>query len=148
MLVAAACPLLLYSQGSQPVSVSPTARVVLMAGETVPVKVKFHLAAGYHTNSHTPSDEYLIPLRLSWEAAPLVVAGIDYPKPQMEKYAFADKPLSVYSDSFEVTTRLLANASVPKGPRVLKGKLRYQACTNTMCLTPKTVAVEVPIEVR
>ncbi|MCC6585405.1 MAG: hypothetical protein IT168_01690 [Bryobacterales bacterium] len=110
--------------------------------------MKFQLASGYHTNSNTPSDEYLIPLRLTWEAAPLEVVGIEYPKPHLEKYSFSEKPLSVFTGDFEVATRLKAAASVPRGPRLLKGKLRYQACTTSMCLAPKTIPVEVPLDVR
>ena len=111
-------------------------------------KVRFQLAQGYHTNSNTPSDPYLIPLKLTWEAAPLEVVGIEYPKAQMEKYAFSEKPLSVFTGDFDVTTRLKAPASAPKGPRELNGKLRYQACTETTCLPPKTAAFKLRVEVR
>lgn len=147
-MLATLYPLSLYSQGSQPVTVAPAARVAVKTGEVATAKVKFQLAPGYHTNSNTPSDEYLIPLKLAWEAAPLEVVGIEYPKAHLEKYAFADKPLSVFTGDFEVVTRLKAAASVPKGPRLLKGKLRYQACTTSMCLAPKTIPVEVPLDIR
>jgi len=31
---------------------------------------------------------------------------------------------------------------------ILPGKLRYQACNNTMCFPPKTVDVKLPVEVQ
>ena len=87
-------------------------------------------------------------MRLTWAAAPPEVLGTDYPKAHQEKYSFSDKPLSVFSGDFEVVTRLKAAPSVPKGPRLLKGKLRYHACTTSMCLAPKTIPVEVPLDIR
>lgn len=117
-------------------------------GETATAKLRFQLAPGYHTNSSKPNDEYLIPLRLTWDAAPLQVEGIDYPKGKDEKYSFSNKPVSVYSGTFEVTTRFKVPAGAPNGPRNVAGKLRYQACTENMCMPPKTLTFQLPFEVR
>ena len=87
------------------------------AGATAQIKLTAELRAGYHCNSNTPSDDYLIPLKLTWTAAPLEVAGVDYPKPQMEKYSFSDKPLSVYTGNFDLVTRFKVPASAPAGTR-------------------------------
>jgi len=113
----------------------------------VEAKLTAQLRSGYHCNSNTPSDDYLIPLRLTWTAAPLEVAGVVYPKPEMEKYSFSDKPLSVYTGDFDILTKFKVPASAPVGPAVISAKLRYQACTDRMCLPPKTVDVTVPVEI-
>lgn len=110
--------------------------------------MRLQLAPGYHTNSNKPNDEYLIPLRLTWEAAPLESQGVDYPKAQDEKYAFSEKPVSVFSGTFEVTSRFKAPADAPRGPRNISGKVRYQACTDKMCFPPKTVTIQLPVEIR
>lgn len=120
---------------------------MIEAGKTGAAKISFRLTPGYHTNTNTPSDEYLIPMKLTWDAAPLVVEGVDYPKGSMEKYAFSEKPLSVYSGNFDLTTRFKAPANAAKGPHTVKGKLRFQACSTTMCFPPKTVAVELPVQI-
>ena len=123
-------------------------RLAAKAGETAAAKVAFRLANGFHTNSNTPSDDYLIPLKLTWEAAPLEVAAIEYPKPTLEKYNFSEKPISVFSGVFEITTRFKIPAGAPKGARTLAGKLRYQACTQTTCYPPKTLPVQLPVDIR
>jgi hypothetical protein len=65
----------------------------------IPVAVE----AGYHVNSNTPLDEYLIPLKVTWTATGALDAGeLVYPKPTTEKYSFADKPLSVFAGNFEI----------------------------------------------
>jgi hypothetical protein len=115
--------------------------VSVRAGGEVEVKARVRLSANYHVNSHTPSDEFLIPLRLTWNSAPLEVSAIEFPKPHLEKYAFSEKPLSVFTGDFDITTRFKAPASAPKGQQTVTGKLRYQACSRTACLPPRSVEV-------
>lgn len=105
------------------------------------------LRNGYHVNSNTPTDAYLIPLRLTWTADPLVLDGVEFPKPKLEKYEFADKELSVFTGDFDVTTRFKVPAAAPAGVHVVTGKLRYQACSHKECLPPRTIEVKLPVEV-
>ncbi len=111
-------------------------------------KVTLQLRNGYHVNSHTPADEYLIPLRLTWTASPLEVVDVTYPQPKLENYSFSTKPVSVFTGDFDIITRFKAPATSPQGPTVLVGKLRYQACTDTSCLAPKTVEVRLPVHIQ
>ena len=140
-------PLWLGAQ-TNAVTAEPPAKLTVKAGRSAVATLKFQLAPGYHTNSNTPSDEYLIPIRLTWEAAPLEVEAVEYPKGHLEKYGFSDKPLSVYSGVFEITTRLRAPVSAPRGPRTVPAKLRYQACTDTTCYAPKTLTLQVPVDIQ
>jgi hypothetical protein len=110
--------------------------------------LKVQLASGYHVNTNTPSDQYLIPLRLTWEAVPLEVASIDYPKGKLEKYEFSSTPLSVYTGDFDLVTNFKAPANAATGSYKLIAKLRYQACTVSTCFPPKTVTAEQPVDVR
>lgn len=123
----------------------PTVKV--KAGATAEATLAVELREGYHCNSDKPSDEYLIPLKLTWAQGALQADEIVYPKPQMEKYAFSDKPLSVYTGDFQIVTKFKAPANAPVGQSMLTAKLRYQACTNRMCLPPKTVDVSMPVEI-
>ncbi len=136
------------AQTSPVLSVAPPPKLAVRRGETVAVPLRVELHADYHVNSHTPSDEYLIPLRLTWDAQGLEVAGVEFPKPKLEKYGFSERPLSVFTGDFEVTTRFRVPAAAPPGPRTMAGKLRYQACNQTMCLPPRTLEVKLPVEIR
>jgi thiol:disulfide interchange protein DsbD len=116
-------------------------------GAVVEAPLTLELSPGYHVNSNTPSDEYLIPLRLTWNAGPLQTAEVVFPKPSMEKYSFSEKPLSVFSGQFEIRTRFKVAPNAPGGPAVMTGKLRYQACNDRMCLAPKTLDISLPVEI-
>src|SRR6266481_9708478 len=65
--------------------------------EAVQAKIPITVDAGYHVNSNKPSEEYLIPLKLTWTSTGALEGGtIDYPKAAMQKFEFSDKPISVY----------------------------------------------------
>ncbi|MBI4906878.1 MAG: hypothetical protein HY820_24835 [Acidobacteria bacterium] len=126
--------------------VSPP-KVAIKKNVTTAVKLPVQLRSGYHVNSNTPSDEYLIPLKLTWTATPLEVETITYPVPKKEKYTFSEKPLSVFSGDFDIVTRFKAPAGASPGMQVISGKLRYQACTDKECFPPRTVEVRLPVDI-
>ncbi len=117
--------------------------------QTVHTKIPISILAGYHVNSNTPSDDYLSPLSLTWSALGSLEGGqVTYPKPTLEKYEFAEKPLSVYTGNFDLGVSFKISATAAAGPGVAVGKLRYQACNNKSCFQPKTVDVPVPYQVQ
>jgi len=127
--------------------IAPPEKLTAKAGTVVTQTLKIQLLPGYHCNSNKPSDEYLIPLKLTWSPAPLEATDVAYPKAQLEKYSFSPDPLSVYTGDFDIVTKFKVPASAAPGSAIVSGKLRYQACNDRMCLTPKTVDVSLPIDV-
>ena len=124
-------------------------QVVAKRGASVVARVPVTVQPGYHVNSNTPSDEYLIPLRLTWKSTGALQAGtVVYPKPTMEKYEFSERPLSVFTGKFDLNVNLKAPANAPVGPGAAVGQLRYQACNDRACFPPKTVEVTVPYSVQ
>ncbi len=110
------------------------------------IKVVVNVRPGYHVNSNKPADEYLIPLRLLFDTTPLEAVSVHFPQPKMEKYAFSEKPLSVYSGTFEITAKVKAKADARMGMNFANAKLRYQACNDNSCLPPKTIEVRIPFD--
>jgi DsbC/DsbD-like thiol-disulfide interchange protein len=141
-----AASLLSFAQGNI-LSVAPPDKIAAKTGATTQAKLLVQLRPSYHVNSNTPSDEYLIPLKLTWSAGPLETAEIVYPKPQSEKYSFSEKPLSVYTGDFEILTLFKVAATAQPGPAALSGKLRYQACNDRMCFPPKSVDITLPVDI-
>lgn len=115
---------------------------------TVQAKIPVTVMGGFHVNSSKPSEEYLIPLKLTWTSTGALQPGtVVYPKPSLEKYEFAEKPLSVLTGSFDLVATFKVAADAPAGPGAASGKLRYQACNNRACFPPKTVDVTIPYQV-
>ena len=117
-------------------------------GATATVKVVASLNDGFHLNSHTPAESFLIPLTLKWTPGSVEPGEVVYPKPQTLKLPFQEKPLSVLTGKFELDTPFKVPANAPVGPTTVIGKLRYQACNDKSCFPPKTIDVKVPVEVQ
>jgi hypothetical protein len=147
-LLLAAFSLFSPAQTKSVLTVAPTDKLTIRRGSAGEVKVKAQLQTGFHVNSNTPSDDYLIPLKLTWAKEPLVAEQVIYPKPQMEKYDFSPTPLSVFSGNFDIVTRFKAPAEARNGPAIMTGKLRYQACNNRECLPPRTLDVQVSLDIQ
>jgi hypothetical protein len=128
------------------VNVPPPVKLTLQRGATGDAKIRVEVASGYHINSNKPTDEYLIPVKLEWQAGGITPAGIDYPAPAMETFSFSNAPVSVYSRDFTITAHFRAGAK--PGAGVMNGTLQYQACTRRMCLPPKKIAVVLPYQVQ
>ena len=140
--------MLLWAQSSGVLSVTPPERVAAKRGQTVTAKISAELRSGYHVNSNTPADEYLIPLKLSWTNSALPVEQVIYPKPQLEKFDFSPQPVSIFSGTFDILTKFKVPASAASGLTTISGKLRYQACNNKECLAPKTIDIQLPVNVQ
>jgi len=149
MLAALLCLPALFAQSSGYLTVGESQTVAGKRNAAVQAKIPMSVRAGFHVNSNTPTDEYLIPLKLKWTSTGALEGGsVTYPKPSMEKYEFADKPLSVFTGNFELVANFKVAANAPAGPGAAVGELRYQACNDRACFPPKTVEVTVPYQIQ
>lgn len=118
-------------------------QVSVPAGKPSPIALHFRIAQGFHINSHTPKDAYLIPTTFAipegsgvhLEAA-TYPAGTDFALP-----LDPSNKLSVYTGEFTIQTRIVS----ARGNHLVQASLRYQACDKNACMPPKTVTV--PIDV-
>lgn len=98
------------------------------------------LAAGWHVNSHKPSEEYLIATNVSLGEVPGVTYGQPkYPEGAIKTFAFSKTPLSVYEGRFTIEVPVRWTQS--EAP-ALSGSLEYQACNDERCLPPATAAFQ------
>ena len=87
----AICGLICFAQAINVLHYDPPPPVRAKIGKQGRGQVPLSLQEGYHVNSNTPSDEYLIPLQLTWSKGALEPAEVVYPKPRMEKYQFSSR---------------------------------------------------------
>jgi len=133
---------------SSVVNIVAPEKVVAKRNTTQNLDFTLQVKQGFHVNSTTPTDEYLIPLRLTFNEGALQVADVVFPKPKMQTFEFANKPMSVYEGDIRTTAKLKIPATAPAGLQTVVGKLRYQACNDRMCLPPRTLEIKVPVEIR
>ncbi len=88
---------------------------------------------GWHVNSHTPTDEFLIPTVLTIDSPLIRNLSVSYPPHEMYRFGFADGELAVYQGRINIpftATRV--------GGGEVEARLRYQACNDSICLPPST----------
>lgn len=135
--------------GNAPVvSLRRPAAVALRAGTAVYATLTFQVRAGFHLNSNHPRSAFLIPTTLHFATARtgLSVPAVRWPPPRELKFQFSPQPLSVFSGTFAV--RVLLRAAPGAASQVLRGKLRYQACTDTLCQPPASLPIALRVSVR
>jgi len=143
------CLPLLFAQTSGYLTVGEPQKVSGKRNAAIQVRIPVTVLPGFHVNSNTPSEEYLIPLKVTWtETGALAGGEVSYPKPSLEKYEFAPKPLSVFTGNFVLTANFKVSPNAQAGPGMAIGKLRYQACSERACFPPKTVEVKVPYQIQ
>lgn len=138
---------LLLAQGSGVVTVAPLEKARVKRNDEFTAKVSVQVKPGFHVNSNAPEDEYLIPLKLTWNG-PLQMEQVTFPKAEMLKSTFSTKPMPVFTGNFDIMTKFKVPANAPDGPNMAQGKLRYQACNEKECLRPQTVDVNLSLDIR
>jgi hypothetical protein len=122
-------------------------KVIGKRNQAVQSRITCSVRPGFHVNSNTPSDEYLIPLKLAWTSTGALQPGaVTYPKPVMEKYL--DKPISVFTGNFDLIANFTVAPNASAGPGFATGKLKYQACNDRACFPPKTIEISVPYQIQ
>ncbi|MBU2583073.1 MAG: DUF255 domain-containing protein [Alphaproteobacteria bacterium] len=109
------------------------------------VRVELDLAPGWHINSRTPSEEFLVPTILTADGRE--PAGITYPQAMTRKLGFHDTALQLYEG--RVTIELPPPAAgVGSGDAPDRLTLSLQACSDSICLQPETAEIIVPAHPR
>jgi thioredoxin:protein disulfide reductase len=112
------------------------------------IAVVAKITPGYHVNAHVPSEDYLIPTKITADLPPgIVQVEATYPRGVMRKFQFSGTPLRVYETSFTVRMRLRASASAPIGPQKIPLTISYQACNEEACLPPTKVPATAQLNV-
>lgn len=126
------------------VSLEPVAR-----GSSFELAVVLKIRPGFHINARKPSAEYLIPtdLKANLPAGFKTTGEISYPQGQLKTFAFSKTPLNVYQEKAILRVPLAAQSDAPLGTQHIPMKLRYQACSNEVCLPPVTLDVDAQLTV-
>jgi thiol:disulfide interchange protein len=111
-------------------------------GTTAKTRVDVKVSPGFHVQSDKPRDPSLIPLTLTFDAPPGVTVGtLTFPPPKDFVLKGSDQPLAVFEGAFSIGVELVVAKDRAAGDVVVPARLRYQACDDTMCFRPTTIAL-------
>ncbi len=107
------------------------------SGDLVEAVINGRVADGWHINSHTPTESFAIPTELTIEGAEL--QSVTYPKHEMRAFQFTEgKQIAVYTGAFSIPF----TAKVKSGTASIHATVRYQACSDRICLPPNTAVTD------
>jgi len=124
-------------------SLEPAAR-----GSKFQIAVVMKIRSGFHVNAREKSEDYLIATDLKAALPAGFTAGeVSYPKGSLEKFSFSKIPLNVYQGNVILRMPLTVSADAPVGEQHIPLKLRYQACSNELCLPPVTLPLDAVVSI-
>ncbi len=123
-------------------------RTAWAPGEEGQIAALMTIEEGWHTNSHTPSFEYLIPTVVAFELpAGWGETGVAYPPGELKTFAFEERPLSVYQSTVAIVGTFAVPADAAPGPATATIELSYQACDDNSCLPPVSTTASLEVVV-
>lgn len=109
------------------------------AGDDVEGTVTVTIVDGWHVNSNKPTEDFAIPTELVLDADNV---ELSYPPHQMKPFEFTNgKPLAVFDGKFQIPFR----AKLKPGATALAATLKYQACSDRVCLAPNQATATIDI---
>ena len=122
-------------------------RTAYVAGEAAQLAVRLTIEDGWHTNSHEPTYDYLIPTELEIEVPPgwSEADPPRYPTGEMKRFEFAPTAISVYEGEIFIRASLPTPEGAAAGTYPIRTNVTYQACDDKMCLAPVTTPVTVGV---
>ena len=113
------------------------------SGDEVEGTIVATIADGWHVNSNTPSEEFAIKTEIEIDLATAELIGQPvYPPQAMKAFEFTGgKELAVYDGTFPISFR----ARLKPGATKIGATLRYQACSDKVCLPPNRATVDIDV---
>ena len=136
------------SQPAPVVRVVPMEMLSVAPGASQDTEIRITVVEGFHVQANPAADEFLIPLTLEFERGDgLEVTDIRYPPGEPFRLQGADEDLLVYGGTFAVPVTIRAPADPREQAVAARGRLRYQACDERMCLAPATLLFDLKARV-
>jgi hypothetical protein len=110
-------------------------------GKAAKATVTLSIPGGLHVNSNRPNSEYAIATRVSASAPGARVGAVSYPRGANRKFAFSELPLNVYEGRVAFTFNVTVPPTFRGNTLRVNVTVRYQACTNEVCYSPKSKQV-------
>jgi thiol:disulfide interchange protein DsbD len=119
-------------------------------GSYAELQLKVKLPADIHVQSDKPRDPNLIPTVMTIEAPTGVkVESITYPKAVDFKQKSGGQPLAVFvGPEFTIDVKVSVAATIGEGDLKLPGRLRYQACNESLCFPPTSATAEWTLKIQ
>jgi thiol:disulfide interchange protein DsbD len=117
-------------------------------GEKSVMHIKVAVKEGYHIQSSEPGNEWIIPTTLEIISPEMITTGNPaFPPARKFQLEGTRDYLEVYDGTLDISVPLSISDNIKKGSYVLQATLRYQACDNKRCFSPKTLPFPIAVTI-
>lgn len=129
---------------------APAAKSAVTAGGKVAVTVSATIARGWHLYSLKKLDGGPIPTTIALPPGqPFQLAGAIEAMPPLSKFDETfQMDIESYEEVAEFTLPVVAAKDAKPGAATLLVNARFQVCDEKQCLPPRTLKIELPLEVK
>lgn len=120
----------------------------LPAGKTVPFAIKLVVAKGWHINANPAIPDFMIPTEVTLKSsAEVTIKQVVFPKGKLGAVAGIDEKVSQYEGEVLLRGDLIIPEEAGGSTDKLEFAVRYQACNDKGCQTPKTIKLVGEVQV-
>lgn len=119
----------------------------LQPGKAATAAVVLDIKPGFHAQSRTPTESYLIKFAATPQPHPALEFGEPiYPEGKIIPFNTPPQ-LSVYEGQVVIRIPVKVKADAPLGPTKLAGSLKFQICDDHVCYMPETAPFTIAAEI-
>jgi len=112
-------------------------RDIYQPGSVIQLAIVATIEEGWHINSSSPPDKFMIPTRLNISAPEgIEIEKILYPEPEEKSIAISDSPLPLYQEEVTFGAILRISDDFKSEAALITAVLEYQGCNDQSCLPP------------
>lgn len=112
------------------------------------MKITLEIPKGIHIQAHQPTEELLIPTKISLkETKDISIGKPVYPKPEKLTTSWSQITLLVYEGKIDILVPVQIAKEAKLGKREVEGVISFQGCTNSFCLPPRKQRFVLRLEV-
>ena len=120
----------------------------IFAGDTVKIQIRIKIKQGFHINSHQPTLSYLKPTIITFlPTNGIKFSEINYPEPKLISLSYLVKKIAVYEGTVVFDAEIFIGSDIVADNKMIMGIIKYQACNDVSCLTPKEDNFEIPLRI-
>jgi hypothetical protein len=117
-----------------------------VAGQEIGIAADFTIVPGWHIYGQ-PLPENYTATAIEFDGDTVASQALEFPPAEKVTFAALGETLPVYHGNFRAKGKLLIRSGLKPGEYQLKGKLKYQECSQDVCKIPQTVAFELPLRI-
>jgi hypothetical protein len=130
-------------------TVDPPDAFSVSPGESKDAEIRITVTDGFHVQANPAANEFLVPLKLELESEDdLEVGEVRYPAGESYRIKGTEEVLLTYKGTFTLSVPIRASDSADEGIREVRGRLRYQACDDRVCLRPATLEFDFKAQIQ